>query len=96
MRQQRSRKRKKLLRDRKPPQQFKLEEGETATIVDEWINQFGQNYTKGGNNMIHTVFPKDADEMPQDFPTWEEAKEYAEENFSECGYVIESTEGECV
>lgn len=46
--------------------------------------------------MIHTVFPKDADEMPQDFPTWEEAKEYAEENFSECGCVIESTEGECV
>lgn len=46
--------------------------------------------------MIHTVFPKDADEMSQDFPTWEEAKEYAEENFSECGYVIESTEGECV
>lgn len=46
--------------------------------------------------MIHTVFPKDADEMPQDFPTWEKAKEYAEENFSECGYTIESTEGECV
>lgn len=45
--------------------------------------------------MIHTVFPKDADEMPQDFPTWEGAKEYAEENFSECGYTIESTEGEC-
>lgn len=39
--------------------------------------------------MIHTVFPKDADEMPQDFPTWEEAKEYAEENFSECGANIQ-------
>lgn len=49
-----------------------------------------------GKSMIHTVFPKDADEMPQDFPTWEEAKEYAEENFSERGYTIESTEGECV
>lgn len=45
--------------------------------------------------MIHTVFPKDADEMPQDFSTREEAKEYAEENFSECGYAIESVEGEC-
>ncbi|MDD6456786.1 MAG: hypothetical protein PUF59_09420 [Lachnospiraceae bacterium] len=46
--------------------------------------------------MIHTVFPKDADEMPRDFPTWEEEKEYAEENFGDFGYTIESTEGECV
>lgn len=29
--------------------------------------------------MIYTVFPKDADEMPQDFETYQEALEYAEE-----------------
>ena len=53
------------------------------------------NLRRKRTKMIHTVFPKDADEMPQDFLTWEEAKEYAEENFSEYGYTIESTEGEC-
>lgn len=39
--------------------------------------------------MIFTV-------LPQDFATYEDAKEYAEENFYECGYTIESTEGEVI
>lgn len=44
--------------------------------------------------MIYTVFPKDKDDLPQDFETEEEAKEYG--NSLECEYVIESTEGEVV
>lgn len=46
--------------------------------------------------MIHTVFPKDENEMPQDFPTYEEAKEYGDEEFGENGYTIETTDGDCV
>lgn len=44
--------------------------------------------------MIYTVFPKDPEgfEMPQDFPTRKEAKEYGES--LDCDYEIESTEGE--
>ena len=45
--------------------------------------------------MIYTVFPKDEDEMPQDFPSMAEAKAYAEEHLN-CEYEIEWTEGECV
>ena len=43
--------------------------------------------------MIYTVFPKDKTELPQDFSTMEEAKEYAETEL-DCEYEIESTEGE--
>ena len=43
--------------------------------------------------MIYTVFPKDDDLLPQDFPTYQEAKEYAEN--LDCESVIESTSGEC-
>lgn len=46
--------------------------------------------------MIHTVFPKDENEMPQDFPTYAEAKEYGDEEFGENGYTIESTDGDCI
>ena len=46
--------------------------------------------------MIYTVFPKDKDELPQDFPTYEEAVAYGTECFGEGGYTIESTTGECV
>lgn len=50
--------------------------------------------------MIYTVFPKDDDpwgQMPQDFSTYTEAKEYAEW-LREKGYEsdIESTEGEVI
>ena len=51
---------------------------------------------KRGNNMIYTVFPKDKDELPQDFSTQEEAVAYGIEYFGESGYVIESTTGECL
>jgi len=44
--------------------------------------------------MIYTVFPAEADEMPQDFPTEREAKEYAEEKGLH-DYTIESVSGEC-
>ena len=44
--------------------------------------------------MIYTVFPNDPTgaELPQDFPTWKEAKEYGES--LDCDYEIESAEGE--
>ena len=45
--------------------------------------------------MIYTVFPNDPDRLPQDFPTYEEAKEYGDECEPD-GYKIESTTGECV
>ena len=44
--------------------------------------------------MIYTVFPKDPARLPQDFPTYKEAKDYGEEFEDE--YTIESTTGECV
>lgn len=46
------------------------------------------------DDKIYTVFPKgynkecEASYMPQDFPTYEEAEEYAES--LDCGYDIES------
>lgn len=45
--------------------------------------------------MIYTVFPKDENELPQDFRTYENAEDWAEENL-DCGYEIESTDGEVV
>ncbi len=46
--------------------------------------------------MIYTVFPKDESEMPQDFPSYKEAKEYGDEWLGEGNYENESTEGECI
>lgn len=37
-----------------------------------------------------TVFPNDPSEMPQDFPSYETAKEYGNEMFGEGNYTIES------
>lgn len=45
--------------------------------------------------MIYTVFPNDPDRLPQDFPTYKEAKEYGDEN-EPSGYIIESVPGKCV
>ena len=45
--------------------------------------------------MIYTVFPHNDDPW-QDFATYKEAKDYAEENYAKSGYEIESTEGEIV
>lgn len=49
--------------------------------------------------MIYTVFFKDGNEPPQDFETYTEAKEYAEEQI-EYGYAtayeMETTGGEIV
>lgn len=44
--------------------------------------------------MIYTVFPKNQSRMPQDFPTYSDAKEYGDNNEDE--YTIESTSGDCV
>ena len=44
--------------------------------------------------MIYTVFPDDPQELPQDFPTYKEAVEYAET--LDCESRIESTPGECI
>lgn len=38
-----------------------------------------------------TVFPKEEREMPQDFPSHEEAKEFADEEYGEGNYIIESS-----
>lgn len=46
--------------------------------------------------MIYTVFPHENDYLPQDFPTYEEAEEYGNEEFGPEGYVIELTSGYCV
>lgn len=42
------------------------------------------------NEWFCTIFPKDPEEMPQDFPTWQEAEEYSKEMFGEGNYTIES------
>lgn len=39
---------------------------------------------------FYTVFPKEPNEMPQDFPTYSEAREYGDEKFGRDNYVIES------
>lgn len=41
-------------------------------------------------NGFCTVFPNDLDEMPQDFESYAEAKEYGDEMFGESNYTIES------
>jgi len=48
--------------------------------------------------MIYTVFPKQENEMPQDFSSYSEAYEYAKclEMNGKGKSVIESTEGEDV
>lgn len=46
--------------------------------------------------MIYTVFPKDNGKMPQDFPTYPDAKEYGDEEFGEGNYTIEAVEGVCI
>lgn len=53
-------------------------------------------YPERGGRMIYTVFPKDEGEMPQDFQTYSDAKEYGDGEFGKGNYTIESTEGECV
>ena len=45
--------------------------------------------------MFYTVFPKDKNEMPQDFPTYKEAEKYVNEEFGENNYIINYTTGEC-
>lgn len=40
--------------------------------------------------MIYTVFPKDEEEMPQDFDTYSEAFDFAEEEYGTGNYIIES------
>lgn len=44
--------------------------------------------------MIYTVFPKDDFEMPQDFATYKEAKEYGDS--LNCDYDIAENDGEIV
>ncbi len=56
--------------------------------------KFKEFKKEGRKEMIYTVWPKDAKEMPQGFETRKEAEIYAEN--LECGYTIESTSGNCV
>ena len=39
--------------------------------------------------VIWTLFPNDESEMPQDFYSWYEAKQYGDEMFGEGNYTIE-------
>ncbi len=39
---------------------------------------------------FYTVFPKDPDKLPQDFPTYEEAKQFADAEYGAGNYEIES------
>ena len=40
--------------------------------------------------MIYTVFPNEDGEMPQDFATYSEARDFADEEYGEGNYTIES------
>lgn len=42
------------------------------------------------NEWFCTVFPYDPDEMPQDFESYAEAKEYGDKMFGKGNYIIES------
>lgn len=42
-----------------------------------------------GDRRFWTVIPNDEEEVPQDFPTYLEAKAYGDEVFGEGGYTIE-------
>ena len=42
------------------------------------------------NEWFCTVFPNDENEMPQDFPSYEKAKEYGNEMFDKGNYTIEA------
>ena len=42
------------------------------------------------SELFYTVFPNDENEMPQDFPSYEEAKEYGNKMFGEGNYSIEA------
>ena len=44
--------------------------------------------------MIYTVFPKNNEDLPQDFPTLKQAREYGDEFFGPENYEVESTSGE--
>ena len=50
----------------------------------------GRKREKKMNEWFCTVFPNDLDEMPQDFESYVEAKEYGDEMFGEGDYTIES------
>ena len=40
--------------------------------------------------MIYTVFPKDEEEMPQDFDTYSKAFDFAEEEYGAGNYIIDA------
>ena len=40
---------------------------------------------------FYIVFPRDPDEMPQEFPTYFKAREYGDERFGKGNYEIESS-----
>ena len=42
------------------------------------------------NEWFCTVFPNDPDEMPQDFESYAEAKEYGDKVFGKGNYILES------
>lgn len=48
------------------------------------------NWMYEGEGYFCTVFPNDPDELPQDFPSMREAKEYGDENLGSGNYTIES------
>ena len=45
---------------------------------------------ESGKDSFVTMFPNDPNEMPQDVPTYEQAKRYGDEYFGTGNYTIES------
>lgn len=59
-------------------------------FIQEDINDLTEKERTKMNEWFCTVFPNDPDEMPQDFESYLEAKEYGVEMFGEGNYTIES------
>ncbi len=67
-------------------------EGKQLRFCNHTTHPAGLRREKGRkmNDWFCTVFPNDENELPQDFPTYEEAKEYGDEKFGIGNYTIES------
>ncbi len=57
---------------------------------DCWYRPKSKRRTAEMTGPIYTVFPSDPNEIPQDFDTYYEAREYGEKHFGSGKYTIES------
>lgn len=61
----------------------------TKLEIERWGDMTKDGWMFEGTGRFWTVFPLDEGEMPQDFPSWLEAKDYGDETFGEGNYTIE-------